>query len=391
MDKGNIIRQAIAGWPIMKTVYLFRGNHPLYESLVNNPPSSVTYLPPSGGGGREEYSLYNPGISIIRRAIDGSFSMAGCPRFIPVMRKYDLVHSARGFLIVGKNPYVVDFEHVASFAGMRHARLKSRTFRSVLNRFLQSKNCKALLPHSKAAMRTLDLVTDDPVILNKATILYPCVSLPQPRSVLKDDSKPSILYIGEYYWKGGREVLGACMKLASKMDFKLIFVANWIHPPQSLVAKAKELMDLRYIEGPIPRKKLFEDLYPSVDVFAMPTCLDTFGYVFLEAMAHRLPCIGTNHFAVPEIIENDVTGLLVDPAVSFFDSTGLGHPEIEIEKKESPATESQLVSALERVLSSRTLRGSMGRAGFDAVETGKFSVRRRNAILGEVYEKAIDR
>nr|MDA8163953.1 glycosyltransferase family 4 protein [Desulfobacteraceae bacterium] len=57
--------------------------------------------------------------------------------------------------------------------------------------------------------------------------------------------------------------------------------------------------------------------YAEASLFVMPSLYEPFGIVFLEAMAHRLPCIGTLNCAMPEIIEEGRTGCLVpvkDPA-----------------------------------------------------------------------------
>jgi phosphatidylinositol alpha-1,6-mannosyltransferase len=61
------------------------------------------------------------------------------------------------------------------------------------------------------------------------------------------------------------------------------------------------------------------DIYGQAAVFAMPSAGDGFGLVYLEAMAHGLPCIGSIHDAAREIIVDDVTGFLVDRA----DAAGL--------------------------------------------------------------------
>jgi alpha-maltose-1-phosphate synthase len=55
-------------------------------------------------------------------------------------------------------------------------------------------------------------------------------------------------------------------------------------------------------------------LWHEADMFVMPTCDDAWGNVFQEAAAAGLPAIGTRITAVPEIIEDEVTGLLVPPA-----------------------------------------------------------------------------
>ena len=54
------------------------------------------------------------------------------------------------------------------------------------------------------------------------------------------------------------------------------------------------------------------ELYRSCSIFAMPSRCETWGDVFLEAMAYGLPCIGSTADAMPEIIRHGETGYVVD-------------------------------------------------------------------------------
>jgi len=69
------------------------------------------------------------------------------------------------------------------------------------------------------------------------------------------------------------------------------------------------------VKGLIPREREHEikQLYDSAAVFAMPSQFEPFGLVFLEAMAYKLPCIGANVCAMPEIIGDGECGFVVSP------------------------------------------------------------------------------
>ncbi len=74
---------------------------------------------------------------------------------------------------------------------------------------------------------------------------------------------------------------------------------------------------------PEPGVRVFHDFVPGdarlpglladTAVFAFPSEIDTFGYAPLEAMAAAVPVVATRCNALPEIIEDGVTGLFVDP------------------------------------------------------------------------------
>lgn len=66
-------------------------------------------------------------------------------------------------------------------------------------------------------------------------------------------------------------------------------------------------------EGFVSAERL-RRLYEEADVFAMPSRGEGFGLVYLEAMAHRLPCVGSVHDAAGEIVLDGVSGFLVDQA-----------------------------------------------------------------------------
>ncbi|MEO7715841.1 MAG: glycosyltransferase family 4 protein [Capsulimonas sp.] len=55
------------------------------------------------------------------------------------------------------------------------------------------------------------------------------------------------------------------------------------------------------------------DVYAASDLFVLPSHMEGFGLVYLEAALHGVPSIGTNVGAIPEVIQDGVTGLLVPP------------------------------------------------------------------------------
>jgi len=64
--------------------------------------------------------------------------------------------------------------------------------------------------------------------------------------------------------------------------------------------------------GEVSRAQLSVE-YVSADCFCLPTIQESFGLVFAEAMAAGLPVVACRAAAVPEIVEDGRTGVLVTP------------------------------------------------------------------------------
>ena len=55
------------------------------------------------------------------------------------------------------------------------------------------------------------------------------------------------------------------------------------------------------------------DFYAGCDLFVLPSYLEGFGLVYMEAAFHRVPSIGTNAGGVPDAVVDGETGVLIDP------------------------------------------------------------------------------
>ncbi|HEX7786538.1 MAG TPA: glycosyltransferase family 4 protein [Methylomirabilota bacterium] len=91
--------------------------------------------------------------------------------------------------------------------------------------------------------------------------------------------------------------------------------------------------------GDLSRERLAEE-YANASLFCLPSVQEGFGIVFLEAMAAELPVVACRIAAVPEVVRDGVTGLLVPPR--------------------DPGA---LAEALERLIDDRALARRLGQEG----------------------------
>lgn len=127
----------------------------------------------------------------------------------------------------------------------------------------------------------------------------------------KSDDTLRILFVGkDFERKGGIYLLRAFHEIRKAIPkAKLIIVG-----PASLPGGVQDGIEFR---GRVDDRDEIRRLFLHADVFAFPTLHDSFGFALLEAMYFGIPCIGTKIFAIPEIIDDGVTGLLVEPANSI--------------------------------------------------------------------------
>lgn len=151
------------------------------------------------------------------------------------------------------------------------------------------------------------MIFDFKVSEEKVRVVKPGVNFEIPPDFEKAYSEPIILFVGRGFERKGGPVLIEAFRLVRQTlkGARLIIVG--CNPP----VNEKGIT----VKGLIPREREHEikELYRTASVFALPSRFEPFGLVFLEAMAYKLPCIGTNICAMPEIIGDGECGFVVSP------------------------------------------------------------------------------
>ncbi|MDR1561541.1 MAG: glycosyltransferase family 4 protein, partial [Dysgonamonadaceae bacterium] len=137
----------------------------------------------------------------------------------------------------------------------------------------------------------------------------------------------------------------ACDILSKKeMKFECHFVGKWTDITENVFkeeVEKKNLTDKVFAHG-AKYGKGKEDFFIETDIFVFPTFYhnECFPLVILEAMQYGLPIISTNEGGITDIIEDGITGYIVE--------------------KQNPAA---LAKRIEDLILDKDLRVHMGQAG----------------------------
>lgn len=130
----------------------------------------------------------------------------------------------------------------------------------------------------------------------------------------REPGPPRLLFVGKQFErKGGPTVVAAFERLrAEQPDAEL-----WIVGPTGLELDVPGVT----VHGRISREEpggehRIAELYERATAFVMPSIYEPLGIAILEAMAYRLPCVGSRAGAIPELIVEGETGFLIEPGDS---------------------------------------------------------------------------
>ena len=234
----------------------------------------------------------------------------------------------------------------------------------VLEKKQKLNDCEWLVSCTDANVQHLKSLSSDP---GKVTLVYhgldfgrfsePPVST--GRGTAGDDgSQPlCILSVGRAVEKKGfDDLLRALAGLPPEVDWRFVHIGGG-----PLIKKLKSrashlgLSENTDWRGPQPLAGVLR-AYRAADIFVLPCRIaddgdrDGLPNVLLEAQSQKVPCITTRVSGIPELVEDGVTGILVE--------------------QRDPAA---LTGAIERLAASSELRARLGQAGFERVRA-RFSL-----------------
>lgn len=397
----------------MKRIYLEGRDsgwslHSLYNELINYPPEGYEFVTDEK---METSNKINP-LRVINRNLAynrlNDFFDYFRPAAYYLYYKYrekqktvkhvDLTYSSQ-HLIFRKEPWIVDLEHVGALVAYG----KLELFRPFIEKLLASKYCKKIIPWSDAGKKTLFLNLDCKKFEEKIETVRLAV---HPKKFVKnyDNDKVKLLFVGtanvfnidsSFDLRGGKEVLEAFALLNKEYPNLELVMRSII--PQDLRQKYNHLSKkIRIIDRMLPWSSLEEE-FKSADIFLFPGHT-TPGMTILDAMSYELPIIATNVWGNSEIVKDGETGFLIKKSrkVPYYMRTPKGliyytPAFLKAIRKTDPEVIKDLAKKTSMLIEDKELRRKMGRKARQEIETGEFSIKKRNEKLKKIFDDAINK
>jgi glycosyltransferase involved in cell wall biosynthesis len=208
-------------------------------------------------------------------------------------------------------------------------------------------------------------------LLHNAINLDPYLKIAQGRlERSRMDGVLNILYLGYLgRTKGSLDLLDAAQHLASKIiDISINLVGGELGPGELDHLRQQlewdDLSKLVNIHPPVMGEDKLEWIR-NADIFVFPSHSEGMPMAVIEAMASGLPVVASNVGGLPDLIQNGVNGILIDP----------GCPD-------------QLAAALIDLASDENLRCSMGEKSLQLAKE-KFDIEQHVAQLVGIYNRVL--
>ena len=388
----------------MKKVYLDVAGrmHSLYKELISYPPPGYQFV--TQGASWDKFSatairvdaIYSFQRRVLRKIIPVNLTKAYLERFKKPPQGTDLTY-ATGHLVFREEPWVVDLEFVTQLAGYNLGHFKK--YRRLIEKTLASEYCKKIICWTEAGEKTVLENMNCRGFEHKVEV----VPLAVPRkNFVKDyrnDGKVRLLFVGsanipgEFDINGGKEALEAFIFLNRRYDnLELVIRSDMA---RSLKSRYRQINNVKIIDEIVPWQQL-EQEFKSADIFLFPAHT-TPGMVILDAMSYELPVITTDVWANPEMVEDGKTGFTIRKSekVNYYAGNFIpiwdydsGSQFMKSIKAVEPRVVQELVEKTSTLIENGDLRRRMGKAGRQEIETGRFSIEKRNEKLKRIFGEA---
>jgi len=397
----------------MTDVFFLGPHHPIFETVVKHPPRGYRVTGDvSDYSGKDIKEYYDKFYLVTKSTANNLFRLFHFPRVILISHEhlFDIAFTVNALPLTSK-PFIVGAETVYHLIG--YTTYNPFTASTLIKMLRKAKAIVAISYASKESIINYIRLFKPEIIKEiqeKLEVVYPAIDVSYSNSILSTREESDTFWLVHVntrpLLRGLREFLEASTVLGNEFDIGLRIKLT----PRFVTEEVIQILN-RYIEklsnlgvkiylkiGNLTRKELFKQFYLQGNLFVLPTWRDTFGYVFLEAMSAGLPCIGTDLWAIPEIIGNDKS-LIHLPCKPYSTYPNLKYLTTEfllqryslLRDSMSPKVVKELSEKIRQLIDDPSELKKTKSYVYRETREGKFSIRQQQNKLKDIYEGILKR
>ncbi len=217
--------------------------------------------------------------------------------------------------LVATGRFIVDLDTPYALFGYN---LRAVPFwRRVIARMLLSDRCLEIRCMSEACRQTLRRLFGARVA-EKARVHYPIMEQHREtiNKIVSHGSPVRFLFVGtQFEIKGGGALLRAWIKAARLNDNMQLDIVS--HVPEHYAELVESAPGVNIHEAKYSRAEIWNKFMQHADVLLLPTYVESFGMVALEALSFGMAIIATDIYALPEMV-NKKNGALISPPIEIW-------------------------------------------------------------------------
>jgi len=301
------------------------------------------------------------------------------------------------FPVITSQPLIYTPAHFSSAGAFNLFGIPTPRFIKMLfsKGILERENFKKLLFKSEHGRRSLLEYggIEDDIIEKKTDVVYPCVR-PVPDSLIEyRENTINLLFVGEFFRKGGANVVDAFLKLNNEFESIQLIICSSINPRTKNNELAKEYLEkiekcknikIELVE----RERLLNEIIPMSDIYLCPTYQEAWGFSIQEAMAYGRAIVTTDISAIPEMIENNRSGIMIPIKDHPFIKGSKGYSIDEIPSDFMNYLTYEVYKNTKKLIEDLSFRKSIGQGALHTSRT-KFCMKARQERMLRIYRDAL--
>jgi|SRR5690554_1567908 len=356
--------------------------HGIAQEYSKFPPEGVVY---SEVFPNDKYTK-----RIFRSAAKGVYAYVNAPN-------HDIIEAPL-FPVLTNQPLIYTPAHFSSAGAFDFFGVPTPRFIKMMfaKRFLERDNFKKLIFKSEFGRKSLLEYggIDCRSILDKTDVIYPCIR-PIPDTMIEyRNNKINLLFVGEFLRKGGANVVDAFLRLNQEFDDLTLTICS----SRSIQSKNTPLINeyLKKIDNCknitmefVDRERLIGEIIPQSDIYLCPTYQESWGFSIQEAMAYGRAVIATDISAIPEMIENNKSGILIPIKDHPFIKKSKGYIVNDIPDDFMNYLTEEVYKSTKRLIEDISFRKSLGQEALRTSRT-KFCIDKRKSKILKIYKDALN-